>query len=100
MRSAALRDRSALTSSVVVSVAATSSFKTASSHVTASDRAGHLKNQSGTLAADHVHFGGRHLTGGIEMTEPRATVVMRDVVLDRVYGSLLTNHDESLQTGR
>ena len=53
---------------------------------------------SGTLWVHNVHFGGKHLTGGIRMQEPGATVVMRDVVFDRVYGSLHTNHAELLQT--
>lgn len=66
--------------------------------VTSDDWAGYLKNQTGTLWVHDVHFGGDHLTGGLQMQEPGATVVMRDVVFDRVYGSLHTNHAELLQT--
>lgn len=67
-------------------------------HVTTHDWAAYLQHQSGTLWVHDVHFGGSHLTGGIQMQEPGATVVMRDVIFDRVYGSYTTNHAELLQT--
>ena len=66
--------------------------------VTSRDWAGYLEHQSGTLWVHDVHFGGNHLSGGVQMQEPGATVVMRDVVFDRVYGSYHTNHAELLQT--
>src|ERR1700733_13544313 len=64
----------------------------------AGDWAGYLEDQTGTMWIDDVHFGGRHLTGGLQVSEPTATVVMRDVLFDRVYGSYTTNHAECLQT--
>jgi hypothetical protein len=67
-------------------------------HVTSRDWAAYLEHQSGTLWVHDVHFGGSHLSGGIQMQEPGATVVMRDVAFDRVYGSYHTNHAELLQT--
>jgi hypothetical protein len=62
------------------------------------DWAGYLEDQTGTLWIDDVHFGGVHLTGGVQMQEPGATVVMRDVLFDTVYGSYSTNHAECIQT--
>ena len=59
---------------------------------------GYLQHQTGTLWIHDVHFGGAHLTGGIQMQEPGANVVMRDVLFDKVYGSLHTNHAELIQT--
>jgi len=67
-------------------------------HVTQPDWAAYLQRQTGTLWVHDVYFGGSHLTGGIQMQEPGATVVMRDVLFDRVYGSYKTNHAELLQT--
>jgi hypothetical protein len=87
-----------LTSKVVVSGGRNVELQNCNFDVTSSDWAGYLKNQSGTLWVHNVHFGGKHLTGGVQMQEPGATVVMRDVVFDRVYGSLHTNHAELLQT--
>lgn len=66
--------------------------------ITASDWAARFSNQAGTLWIHDVHFGGSDLTGGIQMQEPGATVVMRDVLFDTVYGSLNTNHAELIQT--
>ncbi|MGN6869738.1 MAG: hypothetical protein ACTHMY_15200 [Solirubrobacteraceae bacterium] len=66
--------------------------------ITASDWAARFSNQAGTLWIHDVHFGGPDLTGGIQMQEPGATVVMRDVLFDTVYGSLNTNHAELIQT--
>ena len=66
--------------------------------ITSHDWAAYLEHQSGTLWVHDVHFGGNHLTGGLQMQEPGATVVMRDVVFDRVYGSYHTNHAELIQT--
>jgi len=62
------------------------------------DWAGYLENQTGTLWVHDVHFGGAHLTGGVQIQEPGATVVMRDVLFDTVYGSYQTNHAECVQT--
>jgi hypothetical protein len=62
------------------------------------DWAAYLEHQTSTLWVHDVHFGGEHLTGGIQIAEPGATVVMRDVVFDRVYGSYHTNHAELIQT--
>jgi hypothetical protein len=63
------------------------------------DWAGYLQNQTGTLWIHDVHFGGAHLTGGIQLQEPGVTtVVMRDVLFDTVYGSYQTNHAECVQT--
>jgi hypothetical protein len=58
----------------------------------------YLHNTGGTLWVDDVHFGGTNLTGGVQLQEPGATVVMRDVLFDTVYGSLNTNHAELIQT--
>ena len=62
------------------------------------DWAGYLEDQTGTLWVHDVHFGGARLTGGIQLQEPGATVVMRDVLFDTVYGSYSTNHAECVQT--
>jgi hypothetical protein len=62
------------------------------------DWAGYLQNQTGTLWVHDVRFGGAHLTGGVQIQEPGATVVMRDVLFDMVYGSYQTNHAECVQT--
>ena len=62
------------------------------------DWAGYLEDQTGTLWVDDVHFGGAHLTGGVQVSEPGATVVMRDVLFDLVTGSYTTNHAECIQT--
>lgn len=67
-------------------------------HITDQDWVSYLQHQTGTLWIHDVHFGGGHLTGGIQMQEPGATVVMRDVLFDKVYGSLHTNHAELIQT--
>jgi hypothetical protein len=64
----------------------------------AGDWAGYLEDQTGTLWIHDVHFGGAHLTGGVQMQEPGASVVMRDVLFDTVYGSYSTNHAECIQT--
>jgi hypothetical protein len=50
--------------------------------ITASDWAARFSNQAGPLWIHDVHFGGAELTGGIQMQEPGATVVMRDVLFD------------------
>lgn len=60
--------------------------------------AAQFKDQTGTLWIDGVRFGGRRLTGGVQLQEPRATVVMRDTLFDTVHGSYRTNHAECLQT--
>jgi len=62
------------------------------------DWVAYLHNTAGTLWVDDVHFGGTNLTGGVQLQEPGATVVMRDVLFDTVYGSYATNHAELIQT--
>ncbi len=62
------------------------------------DWVAYLHNTGGTLWVSDVHFGGTNLTGGVQLQEPGATVVMRDVLFDTVYGSLSTNHAELIQT--
>jgi hypothetical protein len=66
--------------------------------LTNSDWAARFSDQSDALWIHDVHFDGSDLTGGIQLQEPGATVVMRDVLFDRVYGSLNTNHAELIQT--
>jgi hypothetical protein len=75
-------------------------FENCDEYVTnrAGDWAGYLEDQTGTLWVHDVHFGGAHLTGGMQLQEPRATVVLRDVLFDKVYGSYRTNHAECVQT--
>jgi hypothetical protein len=58
----------------------------------------YLHNTAGTLWVNDVHFGGTNLTGGVQLQEPGATVVMRDVLFDTVYGTSNTNHAELIQT--
>lgn len=60
--------------------------------------AARFKNQTGTMWIHDVHFGGSYLTGGIQLQEPAATLVMRDVLFDKVNGSQSTNHAELIQT--
>ena len=67
-------------------------------NITTPDWAGHFKDQSGELYIHDVHFGGVALTGGVQLQEPGATVVMRDILFDTVHGSYTTNHAECLQT--
>lgn len=62
------------------------------------DWAAKFSYQTGTLWVEGVHFGGAQLTGGIQFQEPGATVVLRDVLFDTVYGSQSTNHAELIQT--
>lgn len=62
------------------------------------DWAARFSYQTGTLWVEGVHFGGAQLTGGIQFQEPGATVVLRDVLFDTVYGSQSTNHAELIQT--
>jgi hypothetical protein len=57
-----------------------------------------LKNQTGTVWIHDLHISGTHLTQGINLQEPGATVVMRDVLIDTVHGSYTTNHAELIQT--
>ncbi|MBV9604669.1 MAG: hypothetical protein JO027_06170 [Solirubrobacterales bacterium] len=66
--------------------------------VTIRNWAAAFKNQAGTLWVHDVHFGGGRLTGGIQLQEPAATVVLRDVLFDRVHGSFHAHHAECLQT--
>jgi len=62
------------------------------------DWAADFQNQTGTLWIHDVHFDGVHLTGGIQLQEPGATVVLRDVLFDQVNGSYSTNHAGCIQT--
>jgi hypothetical protein len=75
-------------------------FQDCNEYVTtaAGDWAASLENQTGTLWVHDVHFGGAHLTGGVQVQEPGSTLVMRDVIFDTVYGSYQTNHAECVQT--
>ena len=67
-------------------------------NVTVPNWAAQFKDQTGTLWIHDVHFGGRRLSGGIQFQEPGATVVMRDVLFDRVHGSYTTQHAECIQS--
>jgi hypothetical protein len=67
-------------------------------HVTVPNWGGEFKDQTGTLWVSDVRFGGRRPTGGVQLQEPHATVVMRDVLFDRVRGSYATNHAECIQS--
>lgn len=73
-------------------------FQNCHVNVTVPNWSAAFKNQTGTLWIHDVRFGGRHLHGGIQLQEPTATVVMRDVLFDRVYGSYTTDHAECVQT--
>jgi hypothetical protein len=73
-------------------------FENCDIDLTNPDWAGRFSDQSGTLWIHDVHFGGADLTGGVQLQEPGATVVMRDVLFDKVYGSQSTNHAELIQT--
>jgi len=73
-------------------------FQDCNEDVSGSGWAAQFKDQSGTLWIHNVHFGGSELTGGIQLQEPDATVVLRDVLFDKVYGSYTTNHAELIQT--
>jgi hypothetical protein len=60
-----------------------------------------LKNQAGTIWIHDLHIsGGRGLMEGIDLQEPLrgATVVLRDVLIDKVHGSYGTNHADLIQT--
>jgi hypothetical protein len=60
-----------------------------------------LKNQAGTIWIHDLHIsGGRGLMEGIDLQEPMpgATVVLRDVLIDKVHGSYATNHADLIQT--
>lgn len=73
-------------------------FENCNITITTPDWAAHFKNTAGTLWVHDVHFGGIALTGGVQLQEPGATVVMRDVLFDEVHGSYSTNHAELIQT--
>ena len=73
-------------------------FENCDVELTNPDWAARFSDQTGTLWIHDVHFGGAELTGGMQLQEPGATVVMRDVLFDKVYGSLNTNHAELIQT--
>lgn len=60
-----------------------------------------LKNQAGTIWIHDLHIsGGSGLMEGIDLQEPMrgATVVLRDVLIDKVHGSYTTNHADLIQT--
>jgi hypothetical protein len=60
-----------------------------------------LKNQAGTVWIHDLHIsGGRGLMEGIDLQEPMrgATVVLRDILIDKVHGSYTTNHADLIQT--
>lgn len=57
-----------------------------------------LKSQTGTMWLHDVHVSGPSLMEGIDLQEPGATVVLRDVLVDTVHGSYATNHADLLQT--
>jgi hypothetical protein len=61
-------------------------------------RALYLKDQTGTIWIHDVHLSGPDLTEGIDLAEPGANVVMRDIVIDEVHGSFATNHADLVQT--
>jgi hypothetical protein len=87
-----------LTSALVVWGGHNVVFQDCDLDITVPDWAAAFKDQTGTLWVHDVHFGGAHLAGGVQLQEPGATVVMRDVLFDRVHGSYTTNHAECLQT--
>src|SRR5690348_5179987 len=60
-----------------------------------------LKDQAGTIWIHDLHIsGGPNLIEGIDLQEPErgATVVLRDVLIDKVHGSYKTNHADLIQT--
>jgi hypothetical protein len=60
-----------------------------------------LKNQAGTIWIHDLHIsGGPNLMEGIDLQEPvrGATVVLRDVLVDKVHGSFSSNHADLIQT--
>jgi hypothetical protein len=71
-------------------------------HIVVPDKAGGmvLKNQTGTIWIRGVYISGRRLMEGIDLDEraPRATVVLRDILVATVHGSYATNHADLLQT--
>ena len=73
-------------------------FENCDLDLTAADWAAHFSYQTGTLWMHDVQFGGPQLTGGMQLQEPGATVVMREVLFDKVHGSLDTNQAELIQT--
>jgi hypothetical protein len=87
-----------LTWSLVVSGGHNVVFEDCDIDVTLPNWSAAFKDQTGTLWIHDVHFGGSHLHGGVQLQEPGATVVMRDVLFDRMYGSYTTNHAECVQT--
>jgi hypothetical protein len=72
-------------------------------HLNITGRSGamELKNQAGTIWIHDLHIsGGPELMEGIDLQEPvrGATVVLRDVLIDKVHGSYRTNHADLIQT--
>jgi hypothetical protein len=67
-------------------------------HVTRAGGGMTLKNQTGTIWVHDLHISGPSLLEGIDLQEPDATVVLRDVLIDTVHGSHDTNHADLIQT--
>jgi hypothetical protein len=63
-----------------------------------SRRALYLKDQTGTVWIHDVHLSGPDLDEGIDLYEPNATVVLRNILEDEVYGSATTWHADLIQT--
>lgn len=60
--------------------------------------AAQFKDQTGTLYLHGVHFQGTALEEGIDLQEPgTTTVVLRDVLIDQLFGSQATNHADCIQ---
>ena len=59
-----------------------------------------LKNQTGTMWVHNLRISGPQLMEGIdlEQRQPNSAVVLRNVLIDGVYGSISTNHADLLQT--
>ncbi len=87
-----------LTSALIVRGGRNVVFENCDLDLTVADWAAEFESQTGTLWIHDVHFGGSELTGGIQLQEPSATVVLRDVLFDQVNGSQNTNHAELIQT--
>jgi len=57
-----------------------------------------LEDQTGKAWVHDLHISGSQLLQGIDLQDPQATVVLRDVLVDTVHGSHSTNHAELIQT--
>jgi hypothetical protein len=67
-------------------------------HITGASGGMALKNQTGTIWMHDLHISGPRLLEGIDLQEPDATVVLRDVLIDTVHGSYATNHADLIQS--